>query len=215
MEPLALPPARTLLCLGAHADDIEIGCGGTLLTWLAARAGLTVHWVVFSGAGTPREAEAQASARRFLTGAGRSDVTVHRFRDGFFPYDAALKDAFEALKAQVRPDLVFTHARDDRHQDHRAVSDLTWNTFRSHTILEYEVPKYDGDLGSPNAFVALAPETLRAKIAHLLEAFPSQRGKPWFTEETFRALPRLRGVECGAASGVAEAFSARKLLLTP
>ena len=214
MDALALP-ARTLLCLGAHADDIEIGCGGTVLTWLAARPGLNVHWVVFSGGGTPREDEARASAARFLAGAGRAEVAVHRFRDGFFPYEPAVKEAFEALKARVQPDVVFTHFRNDRHQDHRVISDLAWNTFRSHPILEYEVPKYDGDLGAPNAFVALTPETLGAKIGHLLDLFPSQRGKPWFTEETFRALPRLRGVECGAPTGAAEAFYARKLLLRP
>ena len=214
MEPLDFPAARTLLCLGAHADDIEIGCGGTLLTWLQARPGTTVHWVVFSGGGTPREAEARSSAPRFLAGSAGSTVTVHRFRDGFFPYESGVKDAFEALK-DLRPDLVFTHYREDRHQDHRVLSDLTWNTFRGHAILEYEVPKYDGDLGSPNAFVALEPAVLTAKIGHLLEAFPSQRGKPWFTEDTFRALPRLRGVECGAPSGVAEAFYARKLRLAP
>ncbi len=202
----------TILCLGAHADDIEIGCGGTILTLLAARRNVECHWVVFSGGGGAREREAQSGADLFLARARQRHLTVHGFRDGFFPYvGAGIKDAFEALAREVSPDIVFTHTRDDRHQDHRVVSDLTWNTFRRHLILEYEVPKYDGDLGVPNLFVPLRAPVARAKIRHLRSAFGSQRTKPWFTADTFHALMRLRGVESGAPDGLAEAFYARKV----
>ena len=204
----------TVLCLGAHSDDIEIGCGGTILTLLRRRPGTTCHWVVLSS-DPEREKEARASAREFLGKAGRSEVAVERFRNGYFPFVGAdVKDYFEALKAKVFPDLVFTHARDDRHQDHRVVSDLTWNTFRNHTILEYEIPKYDGDLGVPNAFVPLDESACREKIRILLASFASQRDKHWFAEETFRSLMRLRGMECAAPSGLAEAFYARKIVVS-
>ena len=205
----------TILCLGAHADDIEIGCGGTILTLLTARRNVDCHWVVFSGGGGAREREARKSADLFLARARRRHLTVHGFRDGFFPYvGAGIKDAFEALAHEVSPDLVFTHTRDDRHQDHRVVSDLTWNTFRSHLILEYEVPKYDGDLGAPNLFVPLGATVAGAKIRHLRAAFGSQRSKRWFTADTFHALMRLRGVESGAPEGLAEAFYARKTAMS-
>jgi LmbE family N-acetylglucosaminyl deacetylase len=214
MLPLAAPagPLR-VLCLGAHADDIEIGCGGTLLHWLAGGRRLTVDWVVFS-ASAEREREARAAAGKFLSGAAAAELRVEHFRDGYFPYDASLKDVFEDLKARPAPDVIFTHHRADRHQDHRTLSDLTWNTFRQHLILEYEIPKYDGDLGQPNCFVELPAAVCDAKITHLLGAFPSQRGKPWFTEDTFRGLLRLRGIESACPSGYAEAFHVRKLRLT-
>lgn len=203
-----------ILCLGAHADDIEIGCGGTILALLAARRSVDCHWVVFSGGGGPREREARKSADLFLARAKRRQLTVHGFRDGFFPYRGGeIKDTFEALALEGSPDVVFTHARLDRHQDHRLVSDLTWNTFRRHLILEYEVPKYDGDLGAPNVFVPLSAAVARAKIRHLRSAFASQRSKRWFTADTFQGLLRLRGIESGAAEGLAEAFHARKTVL--
>jgi LmbE family N-acetylglucosaminyl deacetylase len=211
---LALPKAPVILCLGAHADDIEIGCGGTLLTWLATHRDTTVHAVVFSGGGTPREAEAQAGAVKFLAAAKTRYLTVDKFRDGHFPAALTeLKDRTAALRDAVKPDLIFTHHRDDRHQDHRTVSDVTWQTFRDDLVLEYEVPKYDGDLGQPNLFVPLSAAQLKAKTDHLMAAFPSQRSKRWFTPETFAALPRLRGIECGAPEGYAEAFYARKVTL--
>jgi LmbE family N-acetylglucosaminyl deacetylase len=204
-----------VLCLGAHADDIEIGCGGTILALLAARRNVDCHWVVFSGGGGAREREARKSADLFLARARRPHLTVHGFRDGFFPYvGAEIKDTFEALAREVSPDVVFTHTRDDRHQDHRVISDLAWNTFRSHLILEYEVPKYDGDLGVPNLYVPLGAAVARTKIRHLRAAFGSQRSKPWFTAATFQGLLRLRGVESGAMEGLAEAFYARKALLS-
>jgi LmbE family N-acetylglucosaminyl deacetylase len=211
-------PARrpwTMLCLGAHADDIEIGCGGTVLRLLAEHRRVTVHWVVFSAAGR-REAEARRSAVRFTRRAAARHLRIERFRDGFLPYEgAAVKEVFEALKETVRPDLVFTHSGDDAHQDHRLVAELTWNTFRRHGILEYEVPKYDGDLGRPNVFVPLPAGIRRRKVRGLMTGFPSQRRKRWFTETTFNGLMRLRGVECGAAEGYAEAFYGRKLVLDP
>lgn len=213
---LPLPEAPVILCLGAHADDIEIGCGGTLLTWLAARPRTVVHWMVFSGWGTPREGEAETSAAKFLAGAKTRYLTVERLRDGHFPAALSeLKDRLARVRDTVHPDLVFTHYREDRHQDHRTVSDVTWQTFRDDLVLEYEVPKYDGDLGQPNLFVPLSAAQLKAKTDHLMAAFASQRSKRWFTPETFAALPRLRGIECGAPDGFAEAFYARKLVVQP
>ena len=204
-----------VLCLGAHSDDIEIGCGGTVLRLLAAGRGVEVHWVVLS-ADPQREREARDGACRFLQEAAARTVVVKQFRDGFFPYVGAdIKQYFEDLKQTCSPDVIFTHFRGDRHQDHRVVSDLTWNTFRRHLILEYEVPKYDGDLGSPNCYVPLDDATWRLKTRHLLSVFQSQSAKSWFTEDTFRGLMRLRGVECGAPEGYAEAFYAHKLALEP
>jgi LmbE family N-acetylglucosaminyl deacetylase len=210
-----LPRDATVLCLGAHSDDIEIGCGGTLLQLLAALPGrVRVHWVVLSA--TPERAEeARGSAACFLAEAGRSQVRCEAFRDGYFPYVGGdIKDFLESLKRELpAPDLVFTHYRDDRHQDHRVVSDLAWNTYRDHLVLEYEIPKYDGDMGRPNAFVPLRSATCRRKVDLLLEHFPSQHDHRWFTRSTFEALMRLRGVECNAPSGYAEAFYARKVVL--
>ncbi len=204
-----------VLCLGAHADDIEIGCGGTVLRLAASLPRAEFTWIVLSGE-EARAEEARESARRFLARAARSHVVVKGFRDGFFPYiGTSIKEYFEDLKHDVTPDVVFTHYRADRHQDHRLVSELTWNTFRDHLILEYEVPKYDGDLGAPNCYVPLDGPTCCQKTRHLLEVFTSQRERHWFTEETFRALMRLRGVECGAPSGYAEAFYAHKLVVCP
>jgi len=203
-----------VLCLGAHSDDIEIGCAGTLLRLAAGPAPLDVRWVVFS-ARDEREREARESARRLLEGAADLRIDVLDFRDGFFPDSwAAVKEAFEDLKVESPgPELVFTHYRRDLHQDHRTVSQLTWNTFRDHLILEYEVPKWDGDLGRPNLFVPLGAELARRKARHLVESFPSQREKPWFGEDTFLALSRLRGVESAAEHGHAEAFHMRKAVL--
>jgi LmbE family N-acetylglucosaminyl deacetylase len=211
--PAGTRAGRRILCLGAHPDDIEIGCGGTLLSLLEQHPGATVDWVVFSSDGERRD-EALRSADLFLLNALGKAVAVHQFRDGFFPYVAiAIKECFEELKSTLSPDLIFTHQRNDLHQDHRLISELTWNTFRDHLILEFEVPKYDGDLGAPNVFVPLAESTCRAKIDYIVESFVSQRQKPWFDEETFRALLRLRGMECNAPSRYAEAFYCRKLVL--
>ena len=205
----------TVLALGAHSDDIEIGCGGTILTLLGGARPVHVIWVVLSARGE-RGREAERSAAAFLDGADAREVVLEQFRDGFLPYDgAAAKDVFERLKGQVSPDLILTHARHDLHQDHRLVCELTWNTWRDHLILEYEVPKYDGDLGAPNVFAPLAEETLERKIALLHEHFPSQSSKHWFAPELFRALPRLRGMEAAAPTGLAEAFYGRKLVLLP
>ncbi len=202
----------TVLCLGAHADDIEIGCGGTLMRLLSERPRVSVHWVVMS-APTVRAREARASARRVLRRAHASVVRIEQFRDGYLPYEgAAMKDVFEELKG-VAPDMVFTHSRLDAHQDHRVVSQLTWNTFRDHCILEYEIPKYDGDLGKPNVFVPLSASVRRRKVRLLMSAFPSQRDKRWFSEATFDGLMRLRGIECAAADGYAEAFYGHKLVV--
>lgn len=205
---------REILALGAHCDDIEIGCGGTMLQ-LAQNPGNRITWVVFSSS-PERAAEARECARAMLGDGEHRRLVVHGFRDGFLPWSGAeVKDAFEELKGQVTPDLVFTHYRDDLHQDHRLVSELTWNTFRDHLVLEYEIPKWDGDMGRPNAFVPLEPADLDAKLTHVLGAYASQRGKPWFTDDLLRALPRIRGMECRSRSGLAEAFHARKLLLAP
>ena len=205
--------AFRLLCVGAHADDIEIGCGGLILSLLGRVKPIHVDWVVLS-ASRARKQEATRSARMFLTNARSRRVQVAQFRDGFFPYQGArIKRLFERLKKDTSPDLVLTHYRHDRHQDHRLVSDLTWNTFRDHWVLEYEIPKFDGDLGSPNLFVPVAKSTCAAKVSYLESAFGSQRDKPWFSGETFMALMRLRGMECRAKTGYAEAFYARKIVL--
>jgi LmbE family N-acetylglucosaminyl deacetylase len=205
----------TVLCLGAHADDIEIGCGGTILRLLEDRPRVTVHWVVLT-ADSNRAREARRSASRVLRRARAQHVRIERFRDGFLPYEgAAVKEVFEQVKTAVNPDLIFTHFRDDWHQDHRLVCELTWNTFRDHTILEYEIPKYDGDLAHPNVFVPLSDRVRRQKVRLLMSAFPSQARKRWYTPATFDGLMRLRGVECGASEGYAEAFHGRKVILRP
>lgn len=203
-----------LLCLGAHADDIEIGCGGTVLQLLSARSNLDVAWVVFSSE-REREREARTSASLFLKQAKQQKkVIVRKFRDGFFPYQGTeIKEFFEELKNDVNPDLIFTHYRHDRHQDHRTISDLTWNTWRQHLILEYEIPKYDGDLGTPNCFVPLKKDVCARKIKYICDVFQTQGNKAWLTKDTFQAILRLRGVECAAPDKYAEAFYCRKLIL--
>lgn len=200
-----------ILALGAHADDIEIGCGATILRLAAERRQLEVTWVVLCA--TPeRAAEARRSAAAFLEGIEHQRVVVRDFRDGFLPYaGAAVKEAFEELKLQVEPDLILTHHRQDLHQDHRLVSELTWNTWRNHLVLEYEIPKYDGDFGTPNAFVSVSEAVLQRKIDLVLEHYASQRGKHWFTADLLRAVARIRGMECVAPEQVAEAFYARKV----
>lgn len=204
---------RTVLCLGAHCDDIEIGCGGTVLRLIEDNPDLAVHWVVFSGTPVRRE-EARRAAERVTAGARERQITIHEFRDGFFPYIGAdVKRSFEQLKQDVQPDLIFTHCRGDLHQDHRLINELTWNTFRSHLILEYEIPKYDGDLGTPGLFAPLPPELCDRKIDILIECYESQRTKHWFTRDLFMAMLRLRGMEADAASGLAEAFYCRKGIL--
>jgi LmbE family N-acetylglucosaminyl deacetylase len=202
------------LFLGAHSDDIELGCGGTILSLLEQGQELEAWWVVFA-ASPARRLEAERSAEMFLRGAVKKEVIVKDFKESFFPYiGSEIKACFEELKRTISPDVVFTHFRDDLHQDHRLISELTWNTFRDHLILEYEIIKYDGGLGSPNAFVHLSEEVCARKMKYLMENFQSQRSHQWFTEETFRAILNLRGVESNAPSKFAEAFYARKLVLS-
>ena len=196
-----------VLAIGSHADDIEIGCGGTLLRLADELEALELHWVVLSAEGE-RADEARASAASWGAAA-----EVLGFRDAFFRYGAEVKEFFEELKGRFEPDLVLTHHDADRHQDHRLVAELTWNTFRDHLILEYEIPKYDGDLGTPNVYFHLAEEVARRKVGLLLDAFPSQREKRWFTEDLFMGLMRVRGMESNSPSGLAEGFHARKLSL--
>ena len=211
---LAGPGDRlSVLCLGAHSDDIEIGVGATLLGLMAKGVRLDVLWCVLSGA-DQREREARSSAAEFLSGAASAKIEVMSFRDGFFPEQGEpIKSWFEALKMRFDPDLILTHRRDDAHQDHREVSRLTWNTFRDHFILEYEIPKWDGDIGQPNLYVPVSAAVLQRKIDLLMVHFGSQRSKQWFDEETFRGLARLRGMECRAPERYAEAFFGRKLSL--
>jgi len=201
-----------VLCLGAHSDDIEIGCGGTILQLKQTYSRLRFHWVVFSATGH-RGREAAKGAQLF-TANRESEIVLKEFRDGFFPYNGSgVKDYFEELKTRVNPDLIFTQWQGDAHQDHRLISDLTWNTFRSHLILEYEIPKYDGDLGRPNFFVPLEAPLYQQKVDHLFEAFESQRSKAWFDRATFLGLMRIRGMESNSSSGYAEGFYARKMIL--
>jgi LmbE family N-acetylglucosaminyl deacetylase len=202
-----------ILCLGAHSDDIEIGAGGTILTLLDRYPGARVTWIVFA-ANEERAREARASAAIFLAAASQAKVIVHNFHDGFFPDEfSLLKKTFEAVKKEVNPDLILTHIRSDHHQDHRIVADLTWNTFRDHLILGYEVIKYDPDLGNPNVFVSLDPAVAQAKVAALMEHFQSQGGRRWFVPETFLGMMRIRGVHAAAPSGFAEGFYGPKLCL--
>jgi LmbE family N-acetylglucosaminyl deacetylase len=203
----------SFLFLGAHCDDIEIGCGGTVLELLARYPKADVDWIVLSS-GKGRAAEARRAAKLFLERARKPRVTIKDFRNSFFPTEAAeIKEYFEKIKRSLSPDVVFTHHRDDLHQDHRIVGELTWNTFRDHLILEYEIPKYDGGLGSPNVFVPLTRRAADRKIEIVMKTFESQRSKTWFSAETFNALMRLRGIECNAAHGIAEAYYARKVVM--
>jgi LmbE family N-acetylglucosaminyl deacetylase len=216
MLPLHLEKAAaegmSLLCLGAHCDDIEIGCGGTLLHLKAAFPRLKFHWVVFSASGL-RGREAAKAADLFTAGCEK-EILLKEFRDGFLPYRGGeVKELFEEVKSQVKPDLIFTHWQGDAHQDHRLISELTWNTFRNHLILEYEIPKYDGDMGRPNFFVPLEAPLYENKVDYLFEAFDSQRSKRWFDRETFLGLMRLRGMESNSPSGYAEGFHARKVVI--
>ena len=204
-------PRLRILALGAHADDIEIGCGGTILRLAQAYPKLEAYWVVLSGS-SDRASEARASAEAFLGGVEKPQIVVTDFRDGFFPYSGGdVKDFFEHLKGEVSPDVILTHYRHDLHQDHRLVCELTWNTFRDHLILEYEIPKYDGDLGAPNFFVHLDQETCDRKIGTIMAHFSSQLDRRWFTDDLFRSLLRLRGMESNAPNGAAEAFYCRKI----
>jgi LmbE family N-acetylglucosaminyl deacetylase len=212
---LVLPQERRrrlkLLCLGAHSDDIEIGCGGTVLRLVAELPDLVVRWVVFSGAG-PRGLEARNSAEAFLENVADKQIEVLAFRDGYFPSQGAdIKECFEHLKQDFDPSLVLTHYQDDAHQDHRLLAELTHNTFRDHLVLEYEIPKYDGDLGNPAFFVPLTRVQIRRKAETILRHFPSQHGRSWFSNETFVALARLRGIGCNAPEGLAEAFHVKKI----
>jgi LmbE family N-acetylglucosaminyl deacetylase len=200
-----------ILCVGAHSDDIEIGCGGTILRLLSEHRGSAVHWAVFSANDT-REREARASAADFLADAGAATVLVKAFRESFFPAAwAEIKDFFEEIKRQVNPDLVFCHQRQDLHQDHRVIAELAWNTFRSHLIFEYEIPKYEGELAIPNVFVPLPRGTADRKVELLQRHFTSQASRSWFRPDTFHGLMSLRGVECNAPEARAEAFVARKV----
>jgi LmbE family N-acetylglucosaminyl deacetylase len=203
----------SILAIGCHPDDIEIGCGGTILHLIDSLPSVEVCWVVLSGRGE-RADEVRHSADAFLENAERRRVIVRDFRDGFFPYDGGqIKDFFEDLKLKISPDLIFTHFRNDLHQDHRVASELTWNTFRDHLVLEYEVPKYDGDFGSPNVFFHLSESVSNRKVENLLTFFQSQRERHWFTEDLFRSVLRLRGMESNSPTRSAEAFYGRKVVL--
>ena len=203
--------ALEILCLGCHSDDIEIGCGGSILRLAQQYPDCNLHWVVFSAIGV-RETEAQQSAKLFA-GSRLQTLSLKSFEDGFMPYvGAEVKGVFERELKGMNPDLVFTHNGKDAHQDHRLISELTWNTFRNHLILEYEIPKYDGDLGRPGMFVPLDAEVYQKKVRYIMDSFQSQRTKRWFQPETFLSLMRLRGMECNAPSGYAEAFYCRKLV---
>jgi LmbE family N-acetylglucosaminyl deacetylase len=206
------PSIYKVLCLGSHCDDIEIGCGGTILRLIENYPNIEFYWVVFSS-NVQREPEAYQSANSFLKNAKAKTIVIKKFRDGFFPFiGIEIKEFFEQLKQDFKPDIVFTHYRHDLHQDHRLISELTWNSFRNHLILEYEIPKYDGDLGSPNFFVHLDEGICKNKTNYILDSFQSQKEKHWFTEETFLSILRLRGIESNAPGKYAEGFYCRKLV---
>jgi LmbE family N-acetylglucosaminyl deacetylase len=216
MHPISLTPPDAplrVVCLGAHSDDIEIGCAGTVLTWLARHRAVDVTWVVVCGAGE-RGREAERSARALLRRARRFEVVLGAGTDGMLPAEFAdVKNLLRGVCRRTEPDVVLTHGLEDRHQDHRLVGELTWQLWRDHTILEYEVPKYEGDLGQPNVFMPLTRAVAARKIRHLSRHFASQRSKTWYRPETFAGLMHVRAVECRARSGVAEAFRARKLVV--
>jgi LmbE family N-acetylglucosaminyl deacetylase len=202
-----------VLCLGAHCDDIEIGCGGTILQQTKNNREIVLCWVVFSS-DQQRRKEASKSANMFLKHAKEKTVVINNFRNSFFPYiGGEIKEYFETLKQAFSPDLIFTHNRHDLHQDHRLISEQTWETFRDNMILEYEIPKYDGDLGSPNCYVHLDETICKRKVQYILDTFATQREKQWFTAETFFSILRLRGIESNAPTNYAEAFYCRKALL--
>ena len=204
--------ALEVLCLGCHSDDIEIGCGGAILRLAEQYPDCNFHWVVFSATGV-RETEARRAAELFA-GSRVKTLLLKTFQDGFMPYvGAEVKTIFEKELKQINPSLIFTHNGKDAHQDHRLVSELTWNTFRNHLILEYEIPKYDGDMGQPRVFVPLETDVYQKKVRYIMDTFQSQRTKPWFQQDTFLSLMRLRGMECNAPSGYAEAFYCRKLVI--
>ena len=204
----------SILALGAHCDDIEIGCGATLLNLLNQNSDIEITWVVFSS-NDKRKLEATEGARLFSDKANSLDLRIFDFKDGFLPYQGEnVKETFESLKKEVNPDLIFTHYRNDLHQDHRLVSEMTWNTFRNHMILEYEIPKWDGDLGAPNSFFHLDEETCEAKIKYLQQAYNSQQDKAWFTDDLFRSLMRIRGMESNSPTRLAEAFYSRKYIIS-
>ena len=206
-----LSSVKRLLCIGAHPDDIELGAGGTIMRLVAQNPNLHIRWVVLTGADTERAEEAREAANLFTAGAGKVKVEIHGFRDAYLPWDGEkIKLAFEALKKDFSPDFVLTHHGDDRHQDHRLVSELTWNTWRDHGILEYEILKWDGDLGRPNVFVPLSEELSQRKTEQIIDAYATQRSRSWFKKENFLALMRLRGVESNV--DYAEAFYARKVV---
>jgi LmbE family N-acetylglucosaminyl deacetylase len=215
MIQLKLNPGQIfhVLCLGAHSDDIEIGCGGTILKFSEEYPSCLFHWVVFSAI-AEREVEAQRAATLFAGPNRLKGPSLRRFPDGFMPFvGSEVKAVFEELKGAISPAVIFCPNRKDAHQDHRLIGELTWNTFRDHLIMEYEIPKYDGDLGQPSVFVSLTSDQCRKKVDYLMEAFPSQHAKRWFEPQTFLSLMRLRGMECNAPSGYAEAFYCRKLAL--
>jgi len=213
MIPCNLNGVKRVLCLGAHSDDIEIGCGGTVLRMIEQSKSLEFYWLVLSS-NSERAREAERSANAFLRGARRKKVVVKSFRDGFLPYiGAPVKEVFEEIKKIFVPDVIFTHFRHDLHQDHRMACELTWNTFRNHFILEYEIPKYDADLRSPNFFVPLSDTQARKKVNGLMRYFGTQRNKQWFSEDLFYSLMRLRSIEVAAPTKHAEAFYCRKALM--
>ena len=201
-----------VLALGAHADDIEIGAGGLILELLEAGRIGELTWVVLAADGA-RVDEARASAESLVDGRAPLTVEVKSFRERYFHHEPAIKEAFDELGQRIRPDLVISSRLEDRHQDHRTAAELAWQTFRGSLIVEYEIPKYEGDLGSPNLYVPLSAATLDRKVEHLMAAFPSQLERSWYTPDTFRGLARIRGIEAGAASGYAEGFTCRKVIL--
>jgi LmbE family N-acetylglucosaminyl deacetylase len=202
-----------ILCLGAHPDDIEIGCGGTVLRIIEEMPCSHFYWAVFSG-NEKRIKEAREAAKVFLKHAKSKKIVIHQFKESYFPFvGSSIKDCFEKLKREFHPDIVFTHYKSDAHQDHCLISSLTWNTFRDHLIMEYEIPKYDGDLVTPNLYVHLNESHVRKKIDSILENFATQKEKQWFTEETFRSILRIRGIESNSPSNYSEAFHCRKLVL--
>ncbi|HUG70550.1 MAG TPA: PIG-L deacetylase family protein [Pirellulaceae bacterium] len=207
---LQLQDVRSILCLGAHPDDIEIGCGATVAQVARACPQAQFTYVLLSGS-PERAREAEVAIRRLLPSTSQPRVILKSFRDSFFPYQGGeIKEFFHGLALEVAPDLIFTHRREDLHQDHRLLAELTYNAFRAQLVFEYEIPKYDGDLTTPNVYVPLSRQQAEMKIETIMESFGSQHDKRWFTQDTFWATLRIRGIECHSESGLAEGLYCRK-----
>jgi len=211
---LETPAGRPLsiLAIGAHPDDIEIGAGGTLLSLAAACPGLQARYLVLTGT-AERHEEARSAASAFLP-ATDVHIDLHELPEGRFPAVwARVKDALEDVARSCSPDLILAPSRADAHQDHRTIGEIVPTVFRDQLYLGYEIPKWDGDLSQPSMYLPLSADVARRKVELLHKCFPSQRVRDWWDDEVFLGMARLRGMECRAP--YAEAFTCTKSAILP